>query len=124
MVCVNGSGAWRWRAVAASENLLVDGFPAKAAIPERFKFEAGPETVPATIAGAIASSKQLVEEWVSRFNHGDVEGLAALHAMDATDHQVVMEPLPGREAIHRMFRTEFGRAEMTCIVENLFEDGE
>lgn len=70
------------------------------------------------------SPKQLVQEWVSRFNKADVEGLASLYAADATNHQVVMEPLLGREAIRQMFRTEFGRAEMTCIAENLFEDGE
>ena len=70
------------------------------------------------------SPKQLVEEWVSRFNDADVDGLAALYAVDATNHQVVMEPLLGREAIRQMFLTEFGRAEMTCIVENLFEDGD
>ena len=68
--------------------------------------------------------KQLVQEWVSRFNKADVDGLAALYAADATNHQVVMDPLLGREAIRQMFRTEFGRAEMTCIVENIFEDGE
>jgi limonene-1,2-epoxide hydrolase len=65
-----------------------------------------------------------VQEWISRFNEADVEGLASLYAMDATNHQVVMEPLLGREAIRNMFRTEFGRAEMTCIAENIFEDGE
>lgn len=70
------------------------------------------------------SPKQLVQEWVSRFNEADVDGLASLYATDATNHQVVMEPLLGREAIQQMFRTEFGRAEMTCIVENIFEDGE
>lgn len=70
------------------------------------------------------SPKQLVEEWVSRFNKADIDGLAALYAIDATNHQVVMEPLLGREAIRQMFLTEFGRAEMTCIVENLFEDGD
>lgn len=70
------------------------------------------------------SPKQLVQEWISRFNEADVEGLASLYAMDATNHQVVMEPLLGREAIRNMFRTEFGRAEMTCIAENIFEDGE
>ncbi|UHQ23987.1 nuclear transport factor 2 family protein [Lysobacter sp. 5GHs7-4] len=70
------------------------------------------------------SPKQLVREWVSRFNAADVEGLAALYAEDATNHQVVMEPLVGRAAIRNMFLTEFGRAEMTCLVENLFEDGE
>jgi limonene-1,2-epoxide hydrolase len=70
------------------------------------------------------SPREVVEQWVARFNAGDVEGLAALYAEDATNHQVVMEPLRGRAAILHMFRTEFGRATMTCLVENLFEDGE
>lgn len=70
------------------------------------------------------SPKALVEEWVRRFNAGDVEGLASLYAPDAVNHQVVMEPLRGREAIRRMFEVEFGRAEMVCLVENLFADGE
>lgn len=29
-----------------------------------------------------------------------------------------------REEIRRMFKVEFGRATMTCLVENIFEDGE
>ena len=66
----------------------------------------------------------LVREWVARFNRADIDGLAALYAADATNHQVVTEPLHGRDAIRAMFATEFGRAEMTCIPENLFEDGE
>lgn len=70
------------------------------------------------------SPKELVQEWVSRFNRADTGGLAALYAPDAVNHQVVMEPLRGREAIRHLFATEFGRARMTCIVENLFEDGE
>ncbi|NUO75930.1 MAG: nuclear transport factor 2 family protein [Lysobacter sp.] len=70
------------------------------------------------------SPRQLVQEWVSRFNAADVDGLAELYAADAVNHQVVMEPLRGREAIRGMFLTEFGRAEMTCLVENLFEEGE
>ena len=70
------------------------------------------------------SPRQVVEEWVSRFNRADVEGLAALYQEDATNHQVVMAPLIGRDAIRHMFITEFGRATMTCIVENLFEDGD
>ena len=56
------------------------------------------------------SPKQLVQEWVERFNAGDVEGLAMLYAEDATNHQVVMEPLHGRESIRRMFGIEFDRA--------------
>jgi limonene-1,2-epoxide hydrolase len=68
--------------------------------------------------------RQLVHEWVRRFNHGDIDGLASLYAINATNHQVVMDPLHGRAAIRHMFEVEFGRATMTCIVENLFEDGE
>jgi hypothetical protein len=37
---------------------------------------------------------------------------------------VMMEPLRGRSAIRHMFEVEFGRASMTCLVENIFEDGE
>ena len=70
------------------------------------------------------SPKQLVQEWIRRFNSADIDGLVALYAIDATNHQVVMAPMQGREAIRTMFEVEFGRATMTCIAENLFEDGE
>lgn len=70
------------------------------------------------------SPKQLVQEWVRRFNSGDIDGLASLYATDATNHQVVMHPLHGRAAIRQMFEIEFGRATMVCIVENVLEDGE
>ncbi len=67
---------------------------------------------------------QLVTRWVELFNKGDVDGLTALYAADAINHQVVTSPLEGREQIRRLFATEFGRAQMHCIVENLFESGE
>ncbi len=70
------------------------------------------------------SPKQLVLTWVDRFNAADVDGLAALYAEDATNHQVVMDPLLGRAAIRRMFEVEFGRATMHCSVEALHEAGE
>jgi limonene-1,2-epoxide hydrolase len=70
------------------------------------------------------SPRDLVLEWVARFNAADVDGLAALYAPDAVNHQVVTEPLVGRDAIRQLFAVEFGRATMTCIVEQLFECGE
>lgn len=70
------------------------------------------------------SPRQVVKTWVDRFNAGDIDGLASLYAEDAINHQVVTEPLQGRAAIRRLFEVEFGRAQMTCVVENLFEDGE
>ena len=72
----------------------------------------------------VASPKKVVEAWVAAFNDGDVDRLAALYAPDAVNHQVAEEPAEGREAIRAMFEREFAAAEMTCIVENLFEDGE
>lgn len=66
----------------------------------------------------------VVREWVRLFNAADVDGLAALYAEDAVNHQVVADPLRGREAIASLFRTEFARATMVCEVEQILEDGE
>lgn len=68
--------------------------------------------------------KEVIREWIKRFNAADVEGLAQLYAPTAINHQVVMDPLHGRAAIKRMFTIEFERAKMTCIEENLLESGE
>ncbi len=68
--------------------------------------------------------REVVRAWVDAFNRADVEALAALYAEDATNHQVMWEPIEGRDAIREMFRREFARADMVCIVENLFEDGD
>jgi len=68
--------------------------------------------------------RTVVEAWVAAFNAADVERLAALYAPDAVNHQIVAEPVVGRAAIRAMFEREFADAEMTCLVENLFEDGD
>ncbi|WP_420577674.1 nuclear transport factor 2 family protein [Ekhidna sp.] len=70
------------------------------------------------------SPKEVVTEWVKRFNSADVDGISALYAEDATNHQVVMDPLEGKKAIRKMFEVEFGRANMVCQIENIFEDGD
>lgn len=67
---------------------------------------------------------QLIENWVLAFNRGNADELAALYAEDAVNHQVVTEPVHGRDAIRNMFAKEFGRANMTCQIENLFQDGD
>jgi hypothetical protein len=53
-----------------------------------------------------------------------METIAGLYHEDAINHQVANEPVAGRENIKRMFQDEFSAAEMVCIVENLFEDGQ
>lgn len=68
--------------------------------------------------------KEVVQAWVAAFNRADPEALASLYAESAINHQVVEAPLEGRAAIRAMFEREFAQANMVCIVENLFEDGE
>ena len=68
--------------------------------------------------------KEVLEKWIDCFNASDVEGIAALYADDAVNHQVANAPVAGKEAIRRMFAGEFATAKMVCIVENIFEDGE
>ncbi len=68
--------------------------------------------------------KELVLQWVELFNNGDAAGLSALYAVSATNHQVANDPIEGKTAIYQMFVKEFAIAEMTCLVENIFEDGE
>ncbi|PEQ14200.1 steroid delta-isomerase [Novosphingobium sp. PC22D] len=68
--------------------------------------------------------KQVVETWVTRFNAGDAEGLAALYAENAVNHQVTQDPVESREAIRAMFTRELAEADMTCIPEAIHEAGE
>ncbi|HEX7030759.1 MAG TPA: nuclear transport factor 2 family protein [Gammaproteobacteria bacterium] len=68
--------------------------------------------------------KALLRSWIGAFNAADADRLAALYHDDAINHQVANDPVEGREAIRRMFRSEFAQAKMTCIPENVFEDGE
>lgn len=61
---------------------------------------------------------------MGRFNAGDAEGLAALYADSATNHQVANAPVTGRSAIHAMFVHEFAAANMHCIPERIHKAGE
>jgi limonene-1,2-epoxide hydrolase len=68
--------------------------------------------------------KEVVRAFVGAFNRADADALADLYAENAINHQVAESPVEGRDAIRRMFTESFASAEMVCIVENLFEDGE
>jgi limonene-1,2-epoxide hydrolase len=76
------------------------------------------------IEGAAMTPKQVVEEWVRRFNRADADGLADLYHEDAVNHQVALAPVDGRAAILAVFRKEFATAEMTCIPEIIHEAGD
>jgi limonene-1,2-epoxide hydrolase len=68
--------------------------------------------------------REVVEAWVEAFNQHDAERLAGFYSVDATNYQVPEAPVTGRDAIRTMFKEGFARAEMVCIAENIFEDGE
>ncbi len=68
--------------------------------------------------------KELLELWFKTFNDADAVGLSNLYHEDAINHQVVTDPVVGKDAIYEMFVKEFSVANMECIVENIFEDGE
>ncbi len=68
--------------------------------------------------------KELVTKWVELFNKADGPGLADLYSENAINHQVNNLPLEGKEAIQEMFEEEFAKANMVCVIENIFEDGE
>ncbi len=68
--------------------------------------------------------REIVQAWVDAFNRADSDALAAFYADDAVNHQVAERPIAGRAAIHAMFVADFAVADMVCIPENIFEDGE
>ncbi len=70
------------------------------------------------------SPRDLIEAWVEAFNKADPDLLAAFYHADAVNHQVAEQPVEGRAAIRAMFAAGFAAAEMVCIPENIFEDGE
>ncbi|HKD92016.1 MAG TPA: nuclear transport factor 2 family protein [Terriglobales bacterium] len=68
--------------------------------------------------------KDVVRLWIEAFNRADADALAALYEENATNHQVALSPVAGRAAIREMFKQSFAAAEMICIPENLFQDGD
>jgi limonene-1,2-epoxide hydrolase len=68
--------------------------------------------------------KDILQKWVNLFNQGNANEIAELYHDDAVNHQVVNEPIEGKENIRKMFLEEFSKFKMICIVENIFEDGE
>jgi len=68
--------------------------------------------------------KEIALKFVEAFNRKDADALASLYEEDAINHQVAERPVKGRSAIREMFQNAFAAAEMVCIVENLFQDGE
>ncbi len=74
--------------------------------------------------GKNMSPKDLVKHWVEAFNKGDANLISEYYSDEAVNHQVANSLVEGKEAIKKMFEKEFDQAEMHCIIENIFEDGD
>ena len=72
----------------------------------------------------MGKPKDILMQWLDAFNSADIDKLSSLYDENAVNHQVANEPVIGKMAIKKMFEQEFATADMTCIVENIFEDGE
>lgn len=68
--------------------------------------------------------KEVICKWVDAYNNHDIEEITSLYHKNATNHQVANEPVVGIEAIRAMFMDDFAIEGITCIVENIFEDGQ
>lgn len=68
--------------------------------------------------------KDVIIKWVDIFNRGDAAALAELYDSKAINHQVNSTPVEGKDALKKMFQADFARANMVCIIENIFEDGD
>jgi len=67
---------------------------------------------------------ELIIKWVETFNKGNAQEIAEFYHEDAINHQIANEPVIGKKDILKMFENDFSQAEMVCIIENIFEDGE
>ncbi|MZR30294.1 nuclear transport factor 2 family protein [Sneathiella litorea] len=72
----------------------------------------------------MKTPREVVEDWVERFNAADADALARLYAEEAVNHQVTQDPVEGRAAIKAMFEKEFSATEMVCIPEAIHEAGD
>ena len=68
--------------------------------------------------------KELIKKWVETFNNTDAIGLSDFYAENTVNHQVNTDPVVGKNAIREMFESEFSKAKMVCIIENIFQDGD
>ena len=70
------------------------------------------------------STRRTIEQWVELFNAGDAEGISALYADDAVNHQIALEPVVGQAAIEQFHRDTFAGGPLTCTPINLVVDGD
>jgi limonene-1,2-epoxide hydrolase len=69
------------------------------------------------------SPKEIIQIWVALFNRSDYNALGELYAEDCENHQTPNGIVQGKDNIRLMFKSEFEKFQMVCLIENIFEDG-
>jgi NAD(P)H-dependent FMN reductase len=82
------------------------------------------EEAPRHGLGWALRPKWLVTEWVEAFNRGEADALSSFYSSEAIQQHAGEVPVQGREAIRKRLAGGFATGAVTCVVENLFEDGE
>ncbi|WOS66988.1 MULTISPECIES: YybH family protein [Sinorhizobium] len=67
--------------------------------------------------------REMVEEWIRRFNRRDAVAVAELYREDALHLPAKQRSVEGRSAIQKMFEQDFAVAGMTCVPELIYEIG-
>ncbi len=67
--------------------------------------------------------RETIKKWVDVFNSANAVALSEFYSENAINHQVANSPVIGKNNIKKMFEDEFAIANMVCIIENIFEDG-
>ncbi|OAP38697.1 YybH family protein [Sinorhizobium americanum] len=67
--------------------------------------------------------REMVEEWIRRFNRRDAIAVAELYREDALHLPAKQRSVEGRFAIQKMFEEDFAVAGMTCVPEVIYEIG-
>jgi hypothetical protein len=70
------------------------------------------------------TTKEVITSWAELFNSQDVVGLTSLYNEHSVSHQTPNIQIEGKENIKKMFEEEFSQFEITCYVENIFENGD
>ena len=67
-------------------------------------------------------AREVIDRWLEKFNAHDAQGIAALYAEDAVNHQVALEPVVGRAAIEEMHRDVFASAPVCTPINLVVEE--
>jgi hypothetical protein len=65
------------------------------------------------------SSKSIITQWVEFFNAGDASALSVLYHSSAVKEFATGKTLEGRKNIKDIYKQEFSRATMVCIIDRM-----